>query len=898
MEEQVPKTMQERILLAPGVNGVELLKNLAMHGRNTFHLRIMNANELASYVLMRSGISITEDFVDAREEIQRIAAAIGSLPEGYFGKVTYADICHIASAISTIRCLVTEDGEEEAVKEKLLPGLFGEKNQALYQVYECYREGLKKDGLVDRIDVIRKAIREGDSLSQVTFYTLKEFPLKAIEKALLEKASGSLGELDALGYETLTLPSLYGTDGEETSSTSKLPWDIFNCYGAPNEVEHILTSIYTNHSLDECVVAVSDEALYGQIFFDYALLYDIPITFGCGIPIGNSNPAKLLTQYSYWMTNGFYGKDALEQMLESPYFSLSDFQKNIFTQAGLDYGEDSYPLWKACLANVFPLRFTNDSETNRERIRGYEEVLEKHPASIPWVEGVSKEQMLSMLRAFGKELALPTEEFIRTYSRIRYGQGSYGKQLLMDLDLAAGSAIYDQLCIMKQAQTKQGMEDMIRHVLQNNIEMPSSIEGHLHVTTMDKAAISLRKCLFVAGLSASYFPGNPKEQYLLLDVDLEAWKEEGEIYSSQGRIKKKQESFLALLTQARALSNSIHLSYSGLDVSELKRNNISSSLYEIFNDFYTKAYGRNATLEEFEQVIQRVEYFEPGFKFSKEIGLAYVRGDHILGDSKAGERIVYDAPKQAEGLLAREYSPSAIHMFFDSPRDFMFRYVLGIPVPEERDVMDVYDAKEKGTLAHSLMETLAETTMEKQEFLQYCSERLDDFIKTHPPVLGTQVGAVRAQFIDMMSNAYDLEPVPKRPILLKEEELHVVHEETGIRLMGYPDRVETLEDGSAWIVDFKTGRTIRHVKDDIQSCMQVVIYAYMLEQQNLTVSGGEFRYFVPGEVISCKYDEEMKDALTEKLTIFRSHLQAWDFPESLVEGVTPEFDPYHTRTGK
>lgn len=68
--------MKERIILAPGVDNTELIKNLATHGFNCFNLRICGAGELASIALMRSGVTISEGFVSSREETIIVSEAV------------------------------------------------------------------------------------------------------------------------------------------------------------------------------------------------------------------------------------------------------------------------------------------------------------------------------------------------------------------------------------------------------------------------------------------------------------------------------------------------------------------------------------------------------------------------------------------------------------------------------------------------------------------------------------------------------------------------------------------------------------------------------------------------------------------------------------------------------
>ena len=101
--------MRERIILAPGLNGNELMKSLALHGRNCIGLRVCGAAELARLALMRSGIPIAGDFVSAREEAALTAEAVRGEP--YFGKASYSDIQEIAAAIRRMRSLTADEDD-------------------------------------------------------------------------------------------------------------------------------------------------------------------------------------------------------------------------------------------------------------------------------------------------------------------------------------------------------------------------------------------------------------------------------------------------------------------------------------------------------------------------------------------------------------------------------------------------------------------------------------------------------------------------------------------------------------------------------------------------------------------------------------------------------------------
>ena len=76
------------------------------------------------------------------------------------------------------------------------------------------------------------------------------------------------------------------------------------------------------------------------------------------------------------------------------------------------------------------------------------------------------------------------------------------------------------------------------------------------------------------------------------------------------------------------------------------------------------------------------------------------------------------------------------------------------------------------------------------------------------------------------------------------------------------------------VVDFKTGRNIKHVDDDPKTCLQVLIYAYLCEQNNQgqKITQGEFRYLRNSGIVTCQYNSTTKDAMDEILmsTIIRT----------------------------
>jgi RecB family exonuclease len=127
----------------------------------------------------------------------------------------------------------------------------------------------------------------------------------------------------------------------------------------------------------------------------------------------------------------------------------------------------------------------------------------------------------------------------------------------------------------------------------------------------------------------------------------------------------------------------------------------------------------------------------------------------------------------------------------------------------------------------------------------------------------------------MMANAYDQDP--QNEVLASEEKQTFLHS-SGVLLEGYPDRVEKTPEGEYIIADYKTGKRISHQANDIDTCLQVVIYAYIMEQKNIPISRCEYRYLRDGVTVPCRYDDSMKEKLNDKLLVFKNALTTGQFP--------------------
>ena len=877
---------KERILIAPGIKENDLKKSLALRGINTFNLRILSAEELAKRALLLSGIALGAEIMSEQEEA--VILSKESPKEPYFSDITYTDVIRIASAIRRARSFITSPDEEAEFERILSKGPFDAKNRALINIYKRLKSIVKESGKPDRIDIIRKAIAEAKPMDG-EILTLEEFPLNPLEKSLAEHLNGG-------AITPVKLHEFFGLPEKEVKVDA-----YYNCYGASNEVQHILDLIYRERKLDECVVALADVAAYSQLFFDYSLLYDIPITFGAGIPIGNSNPAKLLKLYHHWSGDGLYGRLSIMQMLNSPAFDRKKLKEK--------FPEDENFRWPKFVDLLGDIRFTENKEENLEIVKKYEEAVRAEEETVnknradEWRSYRNKLTCLPALKIMAEELGEPCEVFISRYAYIRSVVDGKTGHLLNILDSAASAAIYDELSIVRNAGIDFSDKDLIKNLLKKSVCAQKSAPGCMHITTIPGAFSSLRKNLFVAGLGASAFPGSPREDYLLLDADLECFDSDVEDYKSDGATRKKIANLRNLLAFAASMDVSVTLSYSGQNLSELKKENASSFIF----DTLATQHGSDKKYEELEDYILKVGYFQPAISATRLIGESYnarkkIEAEEVQmsmpvkkepnedgevkteGAEAAATGAEADGVEAAEapdeitvgGSIVRRFSPSALESFFSCPKKFFLSYVLGLSEPVEDDLFSVIAANDRGTLAHSLMEYSGEhRDISVEEFLEVCEQTFDRYILENRPLIQENVQNVKEDFLEMMKNAKEMET--ENEIVLKEEDISAVYG-SKLVLHGYPDRVEKLPNGKLLVVDFKTGYNVKHIKEDVDTCLQVMIYAYILHKAGYEVEGGEYRYPRAGETVICHFNDATCKALFKKLDEFYEAIEKEDFP--------------------
>jgi len=849
--------MKEEIIVIPSTNKLSL--SLAYQGKNLFNTRFFTPIELTREVLLRNGKVCSKEFVSREEELVYYKSIIENIE--YFKTTKLADIKNINQTINTIRKLVIQN-EEQEIQRKLSTGVFKEKNEALYKLYKTYINKLTSENKIDTIGLIRYAIDcniKIDTKAKI----LKEYQLQPLEEELVRSTCK---------YEESSLFNLYEVTSKDISIES-----FKSCYGSSNEVLSIIDDIYINNNADECVVACADYPTYSQIFYDYATKYNIDISFGNGLSLINSYPGKLLEQYYAWSTLGNFGWEPFNKLIYSPYFNFELFNSLIFNDKKEENNVSKF------YERASKLRLTNSLETNDSRINDFINSIKRKDIN----DNDELEKYIDGFKIISNELSLPIEEFIEKYYVTRNDN-----EFVVKLDNSAKDTLVNEIKIIKNI----GLDisgDVIETLLRKPVLRQANMPGHIHVTSIEGALSSLRKNLYICGLSSSNYPGSPKENPLLLDCDLELF--ENDNLTSNGKIKSKIDLLKNLVNLASGLNNKIYLSYPGLNVSELKNNNASSLLFELY-----KQNNKDKTLDDFKNTIINVGYFDPSFLKTSKIGEAYNKSKEIVYRALALNN------QNKVSLDIGKYSPSALNTFFNCKKQFLYQNLLKLNAPDDYDPYEVIPASEQGTLAHSLMEYLGKhKEMSKDDFVKLAQDVFDEYTKITVPLISEKIIDVREQFVDMLANGWQMDKDNPRKLAMAEEDKDALHAQTGIVVHGYPDRVELDENGNAVIIDFKTERDKdAHIQDDIKTCLQVIIYAYIVENTlGIKVDHCEYRMlrFEDG-IITCKYDDEIKQQLNEKLHEFKNALENKDFTiepfDKETEKVKCKYCKFQTICGK
>ena len=799
------------IVLTNSIDESEKIKSLASFNESTFDLRYMSALELAEYLLQLSGISYEQAFIKNDELAALIYKQIKAIT--YFELFTFNDVLGLVDTLEDLRYQII-DNEAKTIFSQLPMDKFVAKNKALKNAYEIIIKALEDNNYIDEIGIVRLALKEIKTQSNIEFIRYEKSHLRPLELALLNKATGKEVPETKINEEAKPLAIERYT----------------KAFGQTNEIEDILNYIYEKKiPFDQCLIASAEEANYANILSNYRDLLKAPITLGVGKLISSTNPGKVFALLDDWK-NSNYRYEFLLKLVNSESFNQEQLKEDLnlpedLSSLNADLDKRNQISLDAITEIVGRLKVNfEDKENNLKKYEDYEKLVKKYLDDKYNIENTkSRIKTLGHVKKFIEIINLGLYNFIERYS--------------ISKDKVDSSALSKILKMIYFEDNFGVPYDDGRDILFNQkISREKPQPGTLYFTSISRAASCLRKYLFITGLSSNNFPGSSKENALLLDIDYLPF---GVKDASNREIINNKESYEALLEEAKKYNVEIHLSWASYNSETLKAQNSSSVVFET----YKEENGQDKTLGDFNKEFSNtkyryIEYFDSQLLPISDLGKV-LQKNKTNAVNKVEEK--EEAEISVESLKGKAFSASALGDFAKCEYLFYLKYVLGIKQPEDIDIFEVIPANEYGTMAHDLLEHLNKSKTSLDEFKEQAANRFNEYLIFNPSDNPALVEKSRKDFVKMMQNAYEMEENSKTA--LSEHDEYCTHKPTGLRIHGFPDSVIKNTDGTYRIVDYKTGRSMKHFVDDIPSMIQCTVYSYVIENKcHLNVTSFEYRY--------------------------------------------------------
>jgi len=795
------------------INERELLRSLAKINRNTFATHVLNSLDFSKKVLLHNGIVLKEKEISNIKMICIIRNILNDV--SYFNGSSFQDAKNVLNAITYLRYLCEGD-EETKLNDILKDGEFKEKNNAILDVYKKYISYLKDNNYIDSIGIINKVISLNLTIDGEINY-LNETPLEPLEIKLLDVVSKN-------SFKKISVLDLINND----KSSSNITYD--KAYGSINEVEYILSYIAKNNiALEDSLIVLIDNSYLNQ-FNDYSRIYNLPMTYGTGLPLSSSSSYRLFKLFSKW-NQEYNSLNSLKEIINSDDFNSELFFNNISNINLTNKNKDKLIEYVGYLK----LNTIDNTKTLNE----FKTVFNDEYLNFELIENISNE----LLKGYAY--------LIKTYTNIK----DNFNQKAMDYITSFIEEYNSNTKIIN-------IEETLLELSNKNINRELSSPSKLHITDINGAIGIYRKHVFICGLSSKVFPGSPSENYLLLDSDLERFNIEN-VKNSINTINQKKELLINLISIYKSHNSDIHLSYSSFNLSELKEENPSSMIYEI----YKLENDPSVSIDDLNKEIgDEHKYFDEDISSLKSLGLSYINSNilKIEENTNTNTKDIYPT---------FELSPSSIEIFFECPKRFYLIYLLGIKEPYEDDPFNILPASDEGSLIHACMEDLANKKLDEDEFINNSKQKLDNFFKKRIPPHTKTLNKIKEDFLETALVGYEL----SKDDDVVGSEISLSGEIDGIKFKGRVDRIIHNDDDTYSIIDFKTNRDFKHIEDDINTCLQVVIYAYLYELGGHKVRNGIFRYLKNKKEICCIYHEDMKNQLINKLKIFKEALNTGVF---------------------
>ena len=633
------------------------------------------------------------------------------------------------------------------------------KREDLLKIMQEYEKILKEQNYTDEADIYLKAIKykKKNQQKEELFIVPSNIELNYLEEIFLRKIilpeskiiylptprnlrkpasfyfSGFYKEEE--NYPENLLDYLYDIDKIASDLPGKFNIDLIQSHGEFNEVKTIIRKIKSqNIPLDKVSIFYTVQEPYSQYLYQLSRQYSLSITFGNGVSIKNTSPAKLFFALIDWIRDN-YSIAKLYFLLTGGNFEFKNQQSD---------PDIPTPQQVATLLRNSPI-----GRKRNRYIKGIDLVIKQLEREAKQVSEDRQERYRKKLKDlfWTKEFItqifheLPQERFDYTISPKQIARGlinivtDYSKiDEDTHLEEEAIKKIKERLTIL--IKSEYPLPDMpvnealtlIADLIKNErVNCSEPRAGCLHTASYKKGIWLNRSYNFIVGMDSAKFPDSAHDGSILLDAEK---KNTDRINPSKEKGKESRYKMLQLLT---SLKGKIILSYSRFDTQdnrELAPSSLMLQLYRLktgdkqkdYSNFYSSFQDTSGFIpDKPREILDSADWFLYSARhsflditslfeqlypdLSEGFDAARQREKEEL--NRFNGKVKVD-PKQVDPRLNRGLvvSSSRLELIAFCPYLYFLKYILKIkPLQEMIEDPGVWlDPSEKGILFHQVFE--------------------------------------------------------------------------------------------------------------------------------------------------------------------------------------------------
>jgi len=633
------------------------------------------------------------------------------------------------------------------------------KREDLLKIMQEYEKILKEQNYTDEADIYLQAIKykKKNQQKEELFIVPSNIELNYLEEIFFRKiilpeskiiylptpknlrkpASFYFYEFykEEENYPENLLDYLYDIDKIASDLPGKFNIDLIQSHGEFNEVKTIIRKIKSqNIPLDKVSIFYTVQEPYSQYLYQLSRQYSLSITFGNGVSIKNTSPAKLFFALIDWIRDN-YSIAKLYFLLTGGNFEFKNQQSN---------PDIPTPQQVATLLRNSPI-----GRKRNRYIKGIDLVIKQLEREAKQVSEDRQERYRKKLKDlfWTKEFItqifheLPQERFDYTISPKQIARGlinivtDYSKiDEDTHLEEEAIKKIKERLTIL--IKSEYPLPDMpvnealtlIADLIKNErVNCSEPRAGCLHTASYKKGIWLNRPYNFIVGMDSAKFPDSAHDGSILLDAEK---KNTDRINPSKEKGKESQYKMLQLLT---SLKGKIILSYSRFDTQdnrELAPSSLILQLYRLktgdrqkdYSDFYSSFQDTSGFIpDKPREILDSADWFLYSARhsflditslfeqlypdLSEGFDAARQREKEEL--NRFNGKVKVD-PEQVDPRLNRGLvvSSSRLELIAFCPYLYFLKYILKIKPPQEmiEDPSVWLDPSERGILFHQVFE--------------------------------------------------------------------------------------------------------------------------------------------------------------------------------------------------